>query len=110
MKKKLFKTAFATVCVVAAGMGCFKAYTASNQSESSMLLAENVEALSQSDGDKDVSGYTNRAWAKILDENGKPIKEDWGKYGWCWLEKCSHVPGYNVDCILNDTRKRFPKY
>ena len=52
MKTKIVKTAFATACVVAAGMGCFKAYTAPSQSESSMLLAENVEALSKEDGDK----------------------------------------------------------
>lgn len=53
MKKTLLKTTFATACVVAVSMGCFKAYTASNQSESSMLLAENVEALSYPDGDVD---------------------------------------------------------
>ena len=52
MKTIILKAAFATACVVAAGMGGFKAYTASNQSESSMLLAENVEALSDNDGDK----------------------------------------------------------
>ena len=61
MKTIILKAAFATACVVAAGMGGFKAYTASNQSESSMLLAENVEALSDNDGDKgsmkDVARY-----------------------------------------------------
>lgn len=40
----------ATVCVVAVGMGGFKAYNAANQSEADMLLAENVEALSQGEG------------------------------------------------------------
>lgn len=43
------KTMVATVCVVAAGMGGMKAYNAANQSETNMLLAENVEALSQGD-------------------------------------------------------------
>ena len=47
MKKIAFKTMVAAVCVVAAGMSGMKAYKAGNQSEASMLLAENVEALSQ---------------------------------------------------------------
>ena len=45
MKKKVLKTMVAVVCVIATGMGGMKAYNASNQSEASMLLAENVEAL-----------------------------------------------------------------
>ena len=49
MKKNVFKTMVAAVCVVAAGMGGMKAYNAGNQSETSMLLSENVEALSGSD-------------------------------------------------------------
>lgn len=47
MKKNVIKTAVAAVCVVAAGMGSFKAYNAAAQSEADILLAENVEALSQ---------------------------------------------------------------
>lgn len=50
MKKNVMKTMVATVCVVAAGMGGVKAYNATNQSKGDMLLAENVEALSQSEG------------------------------------------------------------
>lgn len=46
MKKNVIKTTVAAVCVVAAGMGGFKAYNAAAQSETDMLLAENVEALS----------------------------------------------------------------
>lgn len=49
MKKNVIKTAVAAVCVVAAGMGGFKAYNVTTQSEADMLLAENVEALSQTD-------------------------------------------------------------
>lgn len=45
------KTAVAAVCVVAAGMGGFKAYNAANQSQADLLLAENVEALSGEDTD-----------------------------------------------------------
>lgn len=50
MKKNVMKTMVATVCVVATGMGCMKAYNAGNQSDANVLLAENVEALSQSEG------------------------------------------------------------
>lgn len=49
MKKNVIKTTVAAVCVVAAGMGGFKAYNAAAQSEVDMLLAENVEALSYGD-------------------------------------------------------------
>lgn len=45
------KTAVAVVCVVAAGIGGLKAYNTANQSHADMLFAENVEALSQDDGD-----------------------------------------------------------
>ena len=45
------KTAVAAVCVATAGMGGMKAYNTVNQSEADRLLAENVEALSQNDGD-----------------------------------------------------------
>lgn len=50
MKKILMKTMVAAVSVVATGMGCMKAYNAGNQSDANVLLAENVEALSQSEG------------------------------------------------------------
>lgn len=46
MKKNVIKTAFAAVCVVAAGVSGMKAYNVANQSQTNMLLAENVEALS----------------------------------------------------------------
>ena len=49
MKKNVIKMAVAAVCVVAAGMGGMKAYNAANQSETDMLLSENVEALSAGD-------------------------------------------------------------
>lgn len=44
------KTAIAAVCVVAAGFGGVKAYNAAAQSETDMLLAENVEALTATEG------------------------------------------------------------
>lgn len=46
MKKNVVKTMVAAVCIAAAGMGGMKAYNAGNLCETSMLLAENVEALS----------------------------------------------------------------
>ncbi len=46
MKKNVMKTMLAAVCVVAAGMGSFKAYNVANHSEENMLLAEDVEAIS----------------------------------------------------------------
>ena len=46
MKKFSLKAVFATVCVVAASVSGFKAYNMANKSETSLLLAENIEALS----------------------------------------------------------------
>lgn len=43
--KKIMKTMLAAVCVVAAGVGGFKAYNAVNQPGVYMFIAENVEAL-----------------------------------------------------------------
>ena len=47
------KTMLAAVCVVAAGVGGFKAYNAVNQPGMYMFIAENVEALTagESEGD-----------------------------------------------------------
>lgn len=53
MKFKIMKAAFAIACVVVAGMGCFKAYGSSSQSKEGMLLAENVEALSDKEPGKE---------------------------------------------------------
>ncbi|MDO4991412.1 MAG: NVEALA domain-containing protein [Prevotellaceae bacterium] len=47
------KTAIAAVCVVAAGFGGVKAYNAANKSQTSLLLSENVEALSAGEGEAD---------------------------------------------------------
>ncbi len=46
MNKKVMKTAFAAVCVVAAGISGMKAYNIANESRTDLLLAANVEALS----------------------------------------------------------------
>lgn len=49
MKKNVIKTAIAAVCVVAAGMGGMKAYNVATQSQADLLLAENIDALSDGD-------------------------------------------------------------
>ena len=53
MKKNVMKTMVVVACVVAAGMGGFKAYNAANHSAVKMFIAENVEALTagESEGD-----------------------------------------------------------
>ena len=76
MKIKIVKAAFATAGVVAVGVSCFKAYNASNQSESSMLLAENVEALTA--GDPAGAVITVGGWRML-----RPI----GKGLWEWIKK-----------------------
>ena len=79
MKKNVFKTMVAAVCVVAAGMGGMKAYNAANQSEMNMLLAENVEALSALEGTVHLDCYTKNGYT-------------------CWL-KSDHIklyPYYNI--------------
>lgn len=60
MKKNVIKTTFAAVCVVAAGMGGFKAYSVAAQSDADMLLAENVEALSQEESNSVPNGTINK--------------------------------------------------
>ena len=56
MKKNVIKTVVAAVCLITAGIGCFKAYNVANQSESVLLLAENVEALSSTEKTEGGSG------------------------------------------------------
>ena len=64
MKKKSIKSAFAIACVAVASVSGIKAYNVANQSQTNMLLMENVEALSQSnevgdciDSECDFGGY-----------------------------------------------------
>ena len=62
--------AVAAVCVVAAGVSGMKAYNVANQSQAEMLLAENIDALSQGDygdyGDYGDSGSNVRyRWIHI---------------------------------------------
>ncbi len=59
MNVKFLKTTLAVVCVVAAGAGSWKAYSAysDGQSEVNVILSENVEALSAG-ADITPGGYT----------------------------------------------------
>jgi len=59
MKKNVIKTAFAAVCVVAAGVSGMKAYNVANQSQTNLLLAENVEALSDNIEDLEMEIFFN---------------------------------------------------
>lgn len=77
MKKNVIKTTVAAVCVVAAGMGGFKAYNAAAQSETDMLLAENVEALSETEfGGKNTKTSKTPKTTTDSSESQKNI------YGW----------------------------
>ena len=60
MKKNSIKSIFAIACVAVASVSGIKAYNASNQSEVSMLLAENVEALSEGEPSI-ILGFCNRS-------------------------------------------------
>lgn len=92
MKKNVIKTAFATVCVVAAGMGGLKAYNFANRSQANMLLAENIDAFStESDGDY---GDTEDC------EDCKKQYSDW--QGWCKNHGCKEEPEYSDDVCVVD--------
>ncbi len=60
--KKIFKMAFAVVAIASVGLGSYKAYgsyTAANMSEESLLMAENVLALSDATCDcKNITCYS----------------------------------------------------
>lgn len=71
------KTMVAAVCVVAAGMGGFKAYHFANQTQADMLLAENVEALSDPDGDNGTSTIAQGQW--VFDRKDSQTKTVNGK-------------------------------
>lgn len=49
MRKNKIKMAFATICVAAVGIGGGIAYKMASQTESDILLEENIEALSMAE-------------------------------------------------------------
>lgn len=81
MKKNLIKTMVAAVCVVAACMGGVKAYNVTYQSETNMLLAENVEALASGDP----GGKT--CYNTITTKDGCMV---------LYCQTCAYVPGTNA--------------
>ena len=108
MTKNFMKTAVAAVCVVAAGMGGLKAYNTANQSKADMLLAENVEALS----DKDDVERKRLKWLQYVcsnladgdatttcgtQSNGAPSTGD--GQSWCTAEGCETTITYH-DCFV----------
>lgn len=74
MTKIFIKTAIAAVCIVATGMGGMKAYNAANQSESNMLLSENVEALSAGDGGIWCGCITEKNWGCVCGVSFYPAR------------------------------------
>lgn len=91
MKKNFIKTVVAAVCVVASGMGGMKAYNAANQSEADMLLAENVEALSQNE-----SKNESKKDSKKDSKNDSPSVEIPCKYTGNPMDYCSFT-GVDAD-------------
>ncbi len=105
MKKNVIKTAFAAVCVVAAGMGGLKAYNVADQSKVDMLLAQNVDALS-SDNEAEAQNVSNTYWdftndTKLVKINGqtKPIK----------IDRCKARKGSNAGCSVGEWRYNFAR-
>lgn len=97
MKKDVIKTTVAAVCVVAAGMGGFKAYNAAAQSETDMLLAENVEALSQNE-----SGQYTGSWCYLKCYSGKPEETCTVQKPSGGEETCSNYKDKNADIKPGD--------
>lgn len=90
MKKNVIKTAFAAVCVVAAGVSGMKAYNVANQSQTNMLLAENVEALS--DAIEDLESELVMIYPCFSEENQSCVTGKWnnGKIEWEYVQNAWH--------------------
>lgn len=110
------KTMVAAVCVVAAGMGGLNAYNAANQSEADMLLAENVEALSQGEistngvvcpkGQRPIVIRTRTIEVRDYEWKDKKVKED-AEYEYYTHEIGYDLIGYDDDwdfkCVPKDS-------
>lgn len=101
MKKNVIKTAFAAVCVVAAGLGGLKAYNAANQSQVDMLLAQNVEAISKGDctGKHSITAEDYLSNGDSSSNNSSSNSKDgstWSEIG--TTTKTSRGTAYNVVC------------
>ena len=89
MKKKVIKTAFIAICVVAASLGGFKAYHVTNLSKTDLLLAENVEALSSGENNG-VSDQIMCEW--VLNNSCKPLNfhNCWANYNGTTCGRAHH--------------------
>lgn len=80
MKTNILKATLAVVCVVAAGTGSWKAYSAYNggQSEMNDLLQENIEALSDDGGEDNgvYPRYKNDGWKRAYNETKVEVEKD----------------------------------
>ena len=108
MKKNVIKTAVAAVCVVAAGMGGFKAYNVANQSQANMLLAENIDAFSLPEKNENVylvKGQLSQRDCErtevIVHSNGTVETRTYkGKEGFCDSSKSGQCDMYSCySCI-----------
>lgn len=69
MKTKFLKATLAAVCIVATGVGSWKAYSAYEQNgdEADLLLTENIEAMSSN---TEASGYYVKSTGSCSDPCG----------------------------------------
>lgn len=93
MKKCIIKKVYGVICIVAAVFFCMKTYTLTNQSKAVMLIAENVEALS------DEPDFSNHSECDVPDDAKSCWANDnpWDFRGISW-KKTKKVPN-NGTCI-----------
>lgn len=104
MKKNVIKTAVAAVCVVAAGLGGFKAYNVANQSQANLLLAENIDAFSTETEPETSGGSSDSKNGSCWVETGKTVQTTRG------LAKCivcSPCPSGTFVCTIGETGYKF---
>lgn len=90
MKKKFFKAFFAVAAIATIGLGSYKAYgtyMAANMTEEDLLMAENIEAISQS---VESSSNTYRKKVNVL-----PCFEPVEEYVKCMSAEKDHLDLYH---------------
>ena len=111
MKKNVIKTAVAAVCVVAAGMGGLKAYNVANHSQTNMLLAENVDALSAGDSADSNDSNDSSSSAPITGKEWIATGDKVTAYGVEGIvEECGWMYCARVNCIIGEKRYNFSPY
>ena len=109
MKGKFLKSVFMSAAVAVAGAGCWKAYEVyASGNESEMLLAENVEALSDGDEANGKYQYSGRLVNKAIEitecSSCHADLSFQGHIGVCiggllGYETKRYVPGHYYDCF-----------